>query len=210
MAQTITFNQATYTIDPVSPDTGLVVTNTIYKDSGVKEAGYLLQNFGGSTVTDLKLNGVNAVATGLNISARGPNDATTASATTSLFDFGAAGDTLIIGSSLINTANMGSGDDMVTVNYLSSGDTFNLGTGADRVVFGGNILNTTVNLGGNDGSIDKVLLSQSASISGLRITGAQSNDVLFIGTTQYNYQSSTATGSTWVNSTNPSDTRNFS
>jgi hypothetical protein len=218
--QTITFNQATYAIDPPSrptdtPPTGLVVTDTVLKVGGVKNAGYLLQNFGNTTVTNLKLNGENAVASGLNISVRGPNDATTATATTSLFNFGTTNDTLIIGSSLTNTANMGNGNDSVTVNYLSSGDTFNLGTGADKVVFGGNILNTTVNLGGNDSSIDRVLLSQSASntiggISGLKITGAEAGDVLFIGTTQYNYQSSTGTGSIWVNSTNPSDTKNYS
>jgi hypothetical protein len=217
--QTITFNQATYAIDAPSrptdtPPTGLVVTDTVFKVGGVKNAGYLLQNFGNTTVTDLKLNGENSVASGLNISVRGPNDATTATATTSLFNFGTTNDTLIIGSSLTNTANMGTGNDSVTVNYLSSGDTFNLGSGSDKVVFGGNITNTIVNLGGSDSSVDRVLLSQSASnssgINGLRITGAEAGDLLFIGTTQYNYQSSTGTGSIWVNSTNPSDTKNYS
>ncbi len=104
---------------------------------------------------------------------------------------------------------MGDGNDNISVNFASNSDTFSAGLGSDQVVFGGAITNTTVNLG-SDGVTDKVLLAQGASINGLRITGADSSDVLFIGTTQYNYQSTTATGSIWVNPSDTSDTKNFS
>ncbi len=104
---------------------------------------------------------------------------------------------------------MGDGIDNISVNFASNSDTFNAGLGSDQVVFGGAITNTTVNLG-SDSVTDNVLLAQGAPINGLRITGADSSDVLFIGTTRYNWDSNTPTGSTWVNATNPSDTKNFS
>jgi hypothetical protein len=93
----------------------------------------------------------------------------------------------------------------VSVNFASTGDTFNTGSGSDSVVFGGNINNTTVNLG-SDGVSDVVRLAQGRSITGLVITGADNSDVLFIGTTQYNY---TASDSSWTNTTDNTDKKYY-
>lgn len=213
MAQTITFSQASYFIDPPSAGTGLVATNTVEKlynpitDNIEEKSSYLLQNYGSTTVTNLTLNGEASTAPGLNVSFE--DKATTVpNVKDSQFTFGTARDTLVIGSSVSNTANMGNGNDSVTVNFTSTNDTFNLGSGSDQVVFGGAISNTVVNLG-SDSVKDEVRLAAGPSL-GVRITGADSSDVLFIGTTQYNWDSNTATGSTWVNPSNPSDTKNFS
>ncbi len=213
MAQTITFSQASYVIDPPSAGTGLVATNTVEKlynpitDNIEAKSSYLLQNYGSTTVTNLTLNGEASTAPGLNVSFE-DKVTTVPNVKDSLFTFGTARDTLVIGSSVGNTANMGNGNDTVTVNFTSTNDTFNLGSGSDQVVFGGAISNTVVNLG-SDSVKDEVHLAAGAPL-GVRITGADSSDVLFIGTTQYNYQTSTATGSIWVNPSDPSDTKNFS
>ena len=213
MGQTITFNQASYVIEAPSrpsdnPPTGLVVTGTTTKAEGVKTAGYLLQNFGDTTVKDLTLIGDNSVASGLNVRLLGVDDATTPSVTTSNLNFGdvVKNDTLLIGSSALNTANMGAGNDKVNINFASTGDNFNLGSGSDQIVFGGAINGTTVDLGG-DNVRDTVNLSQGASINGLVITGADNSDVLLIGTTQYNYNSA---DNNWINVNDPNDKKNFS
>jgi hypothetical protein len=112
----------------------------------------------------------------------------------------------VIGSSSSNTVNMGSGDDRLNVNFASTGDSFNAGLGSDTVVFGGNISRTRVDLG-SDGVKDVVRLAQNGTINGLVITGADSSDVLFIGTTQYDYNS---TDNNWVNRADPNDKKQFS
>jgi len=91
------------------------------------------------------------------------------------------------------------------VNFASSSDTFNTGSGSDSVVFGGNVTNTSVNLG-SDAMSDVVRLAQGASITGLVITGAGTGDVLFIGTTQYNY---TTGDNTWTNIGNSADKKSY-
>ena len=209
MSQTITFSQGAYVIDTDTAKPGtndLAVTNTIYKSAGTTKPAYLLQNFGNSTITGLNLEGQNSGASGLNVSVRSSSDASKPTVATSQFNFGNSNDFLVIGSSSGNTVNMGSGDDSINVNYASTGDSYNTGQGRDTVIFGGNISNTGVNLG-SDVIRDVVRLAQGATITGLVISGADSSDVLFIGTTQYNYNSS---DNSWINSTNPNDKKTFS
>jgi hypothetical protein len=207
VSQTITFSQASYVIetDASKPTNALAVTDTVYKSAAGKSAGYLLQNYGNTTIQNLTLQGENAVSSGLNVSIQGVNDATTPSILNSNLNFGTTNDFLVIGSSSGNTVNLGSGNDRLSVNYASSGDTFNAGLGSDSVVFGGNINNTTVNLG-SDGVSDVVRLAQGRSITGLVITGADNSDVLFIGTTQYNYST---TDSSWTNTTDNTDKKYY-
>jgi len=208
MSQTITFSQASYIIDTdkTKPGTNaLSVTNAIYKEPGVTKAGYLLQNYGNTTITDLTMEGQKSVDSGLNMQVRNINDATTPTIQSSRLNFGNSNDFLVIGSSSSNTVNMGSGDDRLNVNFASTGDSFNAGLGSDTVVFGGNISQTRVDLG-SDGVKDVVRIAQNVTINGLVITGADSSDVLFIGSTQYDYNS---TENNWVNRADPNDKKQF-
>jgi hypothetical protein len=208
MSQTITFSQASYIIDTdkTKPGTNaLSVTNAIYKEPGVTKAGYLLQNYGNTTITDLTMEGQKSVDSGLNMQVRNINDATTPTIQSSRLNFGNSNDFLVIGSSSSNTVNMGSGDDRLNVNFASTGDSFNAGLGSDTVVFGGNISQTRVDLG-SDGVKDVVRIAQNVTINGLVITGADSSDVLFIGSTQYDYNS---TDNNWVNRADPNDKKQF-
>lgn len=215
MGQTITFNQGNYVIDAPSrptdtPPTGLVVSGSTIKANGGTAASYLLQNYGNTTVTGLTLKGQDSVASGLNVKLTGVNDANQPSVAASNLNFGIdqnKNDTLLIGTSSSNAVNMGAGNDKLTVNYGSTLDNFNMGTGSDQVVFGGSVTNTSINLGGNDGAIDTVKLSQGASVNGLVITGADTGDVLFIGSTQYNYNS---TDNNWININDPNDKKQYS
>ena len=76
--------------------------------------------------------------------------------------------------------------------------------GADEARFGGDVAKTTLNLG-KDGDTDVVKLSEKAEFSGFRIKGADENDVLFIGSSEYQYDG----GRTWSNIDNPDDTVKF-
>ena len=68
-----------------------------------------------------------------------------------------------------------------------------------------------MNLGGVDSTpddqIDVIKIDGDSSIQGLVITGADVNDVLFIGSSEYSYD---ATNNLWVNDLDPSNTRDFS
>lgn len=106
---------------------------------------------------------------------------------------------------------------------VSRGNEFNLGSTADRLVFGGavrnsvindqggkdlyrfrgNITNTEINLGVE--SQARIELSRNGIIDGLRINGADQDDVLFIGSSEYRYQGD----QTWANIQDPRDTRQF-
>jgi hypothetical protein len=209
VSQTITFSQASYVIDTdmaKSGTNGLSVTNAVYREPGVTKASYLLQNYGNTTITGLSMEGQNSVDTGLNMQVRGVYDATTPTIQSSRLNFGNANDFLVIGSSSGNTVNMGSGDDRLSVNYASVDDSLNVGIGSDTVVFGGNISKSRVDLG-SDGAKDVVRLAQNATIKGLVITGADDTDVLFIGTTQYDYKSA---DNNWVNHNDANDKKQFS
>ena len=76
--------------------------------------------------------------------------------------------------------------------------------GADEARFGGDVAKTKLNLG-KDGDTDVVKLSDKAEFSGFRIKGADENDVLFIGSSEYQYDG----GRTWSNIDNPDDTVKF-
>lgn len=76
--------------------------------------------------------------------------------------------------------------------------------GADEARFGGNVAKTKLNLGKDDDT-DVVKLSDKAEFSGFRIKGADENDVLFIGSSEYQYDG----GRTWSSIDNPDDTVKF-
>jgi hypothetical protein len=97
---------------------------------------------------------------------------------------------------------------------VARGTTINLGEEDDLVVFGGNISNVNVNdLGGNNtfrfkgnirdttlkltrgDSANKIRIQEDASLNNFRIRGADEDDVLFIGSSEYQFEGSR----TWVN-----------
>lgn len=100
--------------------------------------------------------------------------------------------------------DMGEGNDYVVFGGNVKDTSIRLGTGSDRVDFEGNISNTKLNLG-NDSNRDVVKLSESSEFSGFRINGADENDVLFIGSSEYQYDG----GRNWTNISNPDDTVRF-
>jgi len=113
------------------------------------------------------------------------------------------------------------GDDIA--GNVSRGNEFNLGSTVDKVIFGGAVRNNTINdAGGKDtirfrgiitnteinlsrDSQSTIRLSKNGEIDGFVINGADDNDILLIGSSQYSYQS----GQTWVNIADPGDTRQF-
>ena len=105
------------------------------------------------------------------------------------------------GSSYNIDVTTGSGNDTVNVVGPISNGKFNLGAGSDTLIFGGRVLGARVNLG-SDGVRDTIRVNSGADARGLRVTGADSSDVLFIGSTQYNYNQSS---DLWVNSGNSND-----
>ena len=106
---------------------------------------------------------------------------------------------------------------------VSRGNEFNLGSTKDKLVFGGtvrntvindqggkdlyrfrgNVRNTQINLG--DDSQARIELSRNGIVDGLRINGADKDDVLFIGSSEYRYQGD----QTWASIEDPRDTRQF-
>ena len=115
----------------------------------------------------------------------------------------ASGDTLIFGSgSTFSNSDIfnSSGADSVVfgsgLNFFSSD--IRSGGGGDTLVFGANttFYNSTLDLGSNS-SADQIYFSANNSdLSGLSITGADTNDTLFIGSTAYAWN-----GSTFINGT---------
>ena len=120
-----------------------------------------------------------------------------------------SGDTLIFGSgsSFLRSSitNSDGADSMV----FGSGLAFNYSSistngGGDTLVFGANssFFNSTLDLGSNS-TADQIYFSGANSdLSGLSISGADSNDRLFIGTTEYLWNDSDSTfvdkaGSAW-------------
>ena len=113
-----------------------------------------------------------------------------------------AGDTLVFGSGNIFTDTnfyLGQGNDSIVFgsgstfnNWTDNGSTINTGLGADTIVFGSGASffdNTTLDLG-NDGVEDIVRFAQQEYWPDIRITGADENDVLFLGTDSYRYNTS--------------------
>ena len=106
---------------------------------------------------------------------------------------------------------MGKGDDALVFGGSVKNVEVSLGLGADLVEYKGNIDGSNLNLGGVDSTpddqIDVIKIDGDSSIQGLVITGADVNDVLFIGSSEYSYD---ATNNLWVNDLDPSNTRDFS
>jgi hypothetical protein len=100
---------------------------------------------------------------------------------------------------------MGTGDDLLIFGGVVRDSSISLGTGADEVRFNNNALNSSVNLGG-DTDKDIVRLSANGVYTGLRISGADSSDVLFIGSSEYAYRSAR---NEWVNVNDRNDVRTF-
>jgi hypothetical protein len=100
------------------------------------------------------------------------------------------------------------------------GTEINLSAQNDKVVFGGFVRNTTINdLGGDDlirfkgdirntsinlseDSAATIRLDSGVSFESFRISGADSDDVLFIGSSEYRFEG----GRTWVNIEDADDT----
>ena len=99
--------------------------------------------------------------------------------------------------------DMGSGDDRIKFAGNVKNINVDLGTGKDTLIFGGNIDGAKVNMGGADGAKDTIVIDGGAKIEGLKIEGAEIGDVLFIGSTQYDYN---AQNNTWVSG---NDVRRF-
>jgi hypothetical protein len=107
---------------------------------------------------------------------------------------------------LVNsTVLMGEGDDVLVFGGSTRGSTINLGSGADTVRFRANAVDTILNLGGDKDS-DKVYLSARGNYDSLRIRGADNSDVLFIGSSEYKYRT---TSNDWINVNDRTDVRTF-
>lgn len=91
--------------------------------------------------------------------------------------------------------DMGAGNDRVEINGGVKDSEIDLGKGSDTLIFGGDIKDTTVNLG-SDGNSDVIRIAKGVEIQGLKIVGADEGDVLFIGSTEYQYN---AVNNSWVN-----------
>ena len=125
--------------------------------------------------------------------------------TTNFSSNNAVGDTLVFGSGNIFTDTnfyLGQGNDSLVFgsgstfnNWNDIGSTINTGLGADTIVFGSGASffdNTTLNLG-NDGVEDIVRFAANSftpNAPEIRIIGADDNDVLFVGTDSYHYDTS--------------------
>lgn len=99
------------------------------------------------------------------------------------------------GSSVSNTSvSTGAGNDSVIFNgaVFGNGDLsqIRLGIGADTLVFGANsyVQGYSIDLGASDGNIDIVRFGAGlVEDQNMEITGAGTEDILFIGSTQYAY-----------------------
>lgn len=202
MAQTVTFTGGSFDItNNANPGTQALTATPSNYSSANGAPSYAFKNSNNTTIDGLGFQDNSTTGLNLTVSSRG-----TFSAQNSTFSLGDARDTLIIGSSSNNQFFMGNGDNSVTL-YKSSGDVVNFGTGADTLTFGGGPINNTLVQLTTDSAVDTIKLQTTTNYTNLRITGATDIDVLFIGSTQYQYSSNS---NLWVNTTDPTDTRNFS
>lgn len=112
------------------------------------------------------------------------------------------GDTIVFGAntSVFNTAfSLGDGNDSLVLGGTVMGDTaafpdysqIQLGLGADTLTFGayGSVSGYRIDLG-NDGQADVLRFLGNTVTNSITITGADEFDILYIGTTAYNYVAS--------------------
>ena len=106
------------------------------------------------------------------------------------------GDSLVFGSTttfLDSGIALAGGSDSIVFgsNSTITNSYINTGSGGDTLVFGSNTTFTdlSINLGGADGAADRIYFNAiSKDLEQVKITGADSNDVLYIGATAYTYQ----------------------
>jgi hypothetical protein len=202
MAQTVTFNGAAFDILNTSGGgTNALAPQASDYNSANGAPSYTFRNSNNSAINGLGFQDNSSAGINIAISSRGKD-----SALNSTLTFGNARDTLVIGSSTNNKFFMGDGDNTAKISYRSTNDVINVGNGSDTIIFGQSVNNSLVQLT-TDTSVDTIRLSTNTNPTNLKITGATDIDVLFIGSTQYNYQSST---NLWVNQDNSMDTKNFS
>jgi hypothetical protein len=202
MAQTVTFSGGGFNItNNTNPGTQALSVAPSEFNSNTGSPSYAFKNTNNSTIAGLGFQDNSPNGLNLTVSSR-----TAFSVQNSTFSLGDAKDTLLIGSSKDSKYFMGNGDNEVTISYKSNNDVINFGAGADTLTFGGSVNNTLVQLT-TDSSVDTIKMSDQTKYTNLRITGATDIDVLFIGTTQYQYNS---ISNLWVNTANPGDTKNFS
>lgn len=107
------------------------------------------------------------------------------------------GDSLVFGSTtsfLDSGIALAGGSDSIVFgsNSTITNSYINTGSGGDTLVFGSNTTFTdlSINLGGADGAIDRIYFNAiSYDLDQVKITGADCNDVLYIGATAYTYDS---------------------
>ncbi len=91
---------------------------------------------------------------------------------------------------------LGAGDDTANFKGNVRNIEVDLGKGEDVLIFGGNIRDVTIKLG-SDGQADRIEIDPNANINGLKIVGADANDTLIIGSSQYSYDPNTKE---WIDS----------
>ena len=107
------------------------------------------------------------------------------------------GDSLVFGSTtsfLDSGIALAGGSDSIVFGSNSTiiNSYINTGSGGDTLVFGSNTTFTdlSINLGGADGAVDRIYFNAiSKDLEQVKISGADSNDVLYIGATAYTYDS---------------------
>lgn len=107
-----------------------------------------------------------------------------------------------------SSIDAGDGDDQAIFGGRVGKSEINLGGGADQLIFDAKVRNVGINLGNSDGEQDVIRFQGGEkSFKNVVITGADENDILFIGSSQYNFNSN---NNLWINANDPSDTRDFS
>lgn len=200
MAQTVTFNGGSFNIQDAG---GAGTEKLTYSPSQLAPTpSYLLKNNDNSTIVGLGFQDTSGSNVTLSVTSQ-----KRIAVSQSTFSLGAGNDTLLIGSSQNSNYFLGNGNNKVTFQNTSTNDTINFGTDQDTLVFGGAVQSTLVQLT-TDTSVDTIKIGQAKTpVNSLRITGATDIDVLFIGDTQYTYNS---TQDRWINNSDPNDKKNFS
>jgi hypothetical protein len=119
-------------------------------------------------------------------------------------DLGAGPDAMRVDGDVINSyINTGNDVDQLGILGDVSGSNIQLGTGNDQIRFFGDATDTLLNLGGGKDIVR--FLDSDPDTTGLVIEGASSDDMLFIGSSQYKFVGDY----TWQNVADPTDTERF-
>jgi hypothetical protein len=105
-----------------------------------------------------------------------------------------------------STIDLGAGDDILIFGGNVRNTRINLGTGSDSAEFRGRIVeNVAIDLGTSDGAQNQLRFRNNTDFRGVTITGADQNDILFIGSSRYEFQGDNR----WVNADDSNDVRLF-